>query len=207
MKRNSLRTKGNSTLIATIFVTVLALSFASCNQPAAFKQTTSELDSKSDVLISEQEVLDAQKIWSEGVVRIGQTYLENGDYETELVNFVDDVYGFNLGVVLFKPTLASVKQFRTSKEGALSYFIGGNANYPEDHGFAINPWSAVRWENIGIKIVGNMAIAMGNYYFTPALGGDDVKVEYSFAYTKDDKGKLRIILHDSHLPYTPEEKH
>lgn len=125
----------------------------------------------------------------------------------ELVNFVDDVYGFNLGVVLFKPTLASVKQFRTTKEGALSYFIGGNANYPEDHGFAINPWSAVRWENIGIKIVGNMAVAMGNYYFTPALGGEDVKVEYSFAYTKDDKGKLRIILHDSHLPYAPEEKH
>ena len=52
-----------------------------------------------------------------------------------------------------------------------------------------------------------MTIAMGNYYFTPAKGGDDVKVEYSFAYTKDKDGKLKIILHDSHLPYIPVEKH
>jgi hypothetical protein len=61
----------------------------------------------------------------------------------------------------------------------------------------------VRWENIGTKIIGNMAVAMGNYYFTPAKGGDDVKVEYSFAYTKDTDGNLKIILHDSHLPYSP----
>lgn len=63
--------------------------------------------------------------------------------------------------------------------------------------------SNVRWENIGTNIIGNMAVAMGNYYFTPAKGGDEVKVEYSFAYTKDQDGKLRIILHDSHLPYVP----
>lgn len=48
-----------------------------------------------------------------------------------------------------------------------------------------------------------MAIAMGNYYFTPADGGDEVKVEYTFAYTKDKDGKLRIIMHGSHLPYSP----
>jgi len=52
-----------------------------------------------------------------------------------------------------------------------------------------------------------MAAAMGNYYFTPANGGEEVKVEYSFAYTKDKDGKLKIILHDSHLPYKPTEKY
>ena len=57
----------------------------------------------------------------------------------------------------------------------------------EDHGFAIKPWNAVRWQSIGIKTDGNMAIAMGNYFFTPTKGGDEVKVEYTFAYTKDDK--------------------
>ena len=112
-----------------------------------------------------------------------------------------------MGTVLFKPTLASEKQFRTDKEGALSYFVGHNPNYSEDHGFAIKPWSAVRWESTGIKIIGNMAVAMGNYYFTPADGGDEVKVEYSFAYTKDKEGKLRIILHGSHLPYAPTSSH
>ncbi len=48
-----------------------------------------------------------------------------------------------------------------------------------------------------------MAIALGNYYFTPANGGGEVKVEYTFAYTKDKDGKLRIIGHGSHLPYSP----
>jgi hypothetical protein len=52
-----------------------------------------------------------------------------------------------------------------------------------------------------------MAVAMGNYYFTPVDGGNEVKVEYSFAYTRDNNGKLKIILHDSHLPYSPVETH
>ena len=153
--------------------------------------------------ISEQEVLETQKIWGEGIVRIGEVYSEKGDYTTEAENHIADLYAYNLGTVLFKPTLASEKQFRTTKEGALSYFVGHDANFPEDHGFAVKPWSAVRWEGLGIKTEGNMAIAMGNYFFTPANGGEEVKVEYTFAYTKDDTGKLRIIMHGSHLPYSP----
>ena len=54
-----------------------------------------------------------------------------------------------------------------------------------------------------MKIIGNMAVAMGNYYFTMVDGGEVVKVEYSFAYTKNSDGKLKIILHDSHVPYSP----
>ena len=34
-------------------------------------------------------------------------------------------------------------------------------------------------------------------------GGDVVKVEYSFGYTLNSAGELKIILHDSHLPYSP----
>ncbi|MEM6801997.1 MAG: phosphoribosyl-AMP cyclohydrolase, partial [Bacteroidota bacterium] len=65
--------------------------------------------------------------------------------------------------------------------------------------------SDVRWENIGTKIIGNMGIAMGNYYFTMVDGGDVVKVEYSFSYTKNSAGELKIILHGSHIPYSPPE--
>ena len=43
---------------------------------------------------------------------------------------------------------------------------------------------------------------MGNYYFTPHDGSDVVKVEYSFGYTRDSKGDLKIILHDSHVPFS-----
>jgi hypothetical protein len=47
-----------------------------------------------------------------------------------------------------------------------------------------------------------MAVAMGNYFFRPANEEAEVKVEYTFGYTKDDKGVLRIIMHGSHLPYS-----
>lgn len=183
------------------------LLFVSCSNDKATGETQnleSAMETKSAKTITEQEVLDAQKIWGEGIVRIGKVYTEEGNYKAEAKKHIADLYGYNLGTVLFKPTLAAKKQFRTTEEGALSYFVGHNENFPEDHGFAIKPWSAVRWESTGIKTEGNMAIAMGNYYFTPADGSDEVKVEYTFAYTKDDEGALRIIMHGSHLPYSPE---
>ncbi len=152
-------------------------------------------------MITKQEVIEAQQAWSDGLIRIGKVFGDNGDYLAAARQHIDTLYGYAMGEVLFKPTLASKRQFRTTPDGALSYFVGGNPDYPEDHGFAIKPWSKVRWENAGVMIAGNVALAMGNYYFTPAQGGDEVKVEFSFAYTKDTNDQLRIILHDSHLPY------
>lgn len=154
--------------------------------------------------ILESEVLNAQKIWGEGIVKIGKAFLDKGDYKERAREHIASLYGYNIGPVLFKPTLASEIQFRPTEEGALSYFVGGNDNFPEDHGFAIKPWSKVRWESTGIKTQGNMAIAMGNYFFTPVDSDEEVKVEYTFAYTKDESGTLRIVMHGSHLPYSPE---
>jgi len=150
--------------------------------------------------ISEQEVLEFLKAWGEGIVKIGKVFLENGDYKTTAKEHINNFYNYEEGSVLFKPTMTSFKQFRTDFKGALSYFTGGDENYPEDHGFAIKPWVTVRWENIGTKIYGNVAIVMGNYYFSPANGGNEIKVEYSFVFIKNEEGKLKIILHDSHLP-------
>ena len=102
--------------------------------------------------------------------------------------------------MLFKPTLASVDQFRGTKKEALSYFIGQDLK--EDNGFALAPYTKVTWENEGIITDGDSAQAMGNYYFTKT-NGDIVKVEYSFGYVKDEDGNLKINLHHSSLPYTP----
>ena len=156
------------------------------------------------MMITEQEILDAQKAWGEGIVKIGKVFIEKGDFKAAAEEHINNFYNYADGEVLFKPTLVSEKQFRMDFEGALSYFVGGNASYPEDHGFAIKPWSHVKWENMGTKIIGNMAVAMGNYYFTMVEGGDVVKVEYSFSYTKNTQGELKIILHDSHIPFNPE---
>jgi hypothetical protein len=103
---------------------------------------------------------------------------------------------------LFKPTLASETQFRLTKKAALSYYVGGNPDFTEDIGFALIDWKAIRFENKRIRIVGDIAIAMGNYFFTK--DNAETKVEYTFVYKKDDARDLCIILHDSHLPYTAE---
>ena len=153
--------------------------------------------------ITESEILEAQEDWGAAIVAIGAAYSEGEDYRTVAEETVDALYGYAEGPVLFKPTKASEKQFRLTREEAVSYFVSGAL--PEDHGFAIQPWSAVRFENAGFVIDGDSAIAMGNYYFTDANTGTEAKVEYTFGYFRDGEGKLRINLHHSSFPYEPAE--
>ena len=152
--------------------------------------------------ITEREVVTAQKAWGEGIVKIGKVYQEGGDYSAAAAAHIDQFYAYDLSLVLFKPTLASVDQFRTSFDSALSYFVGGNPAYPEDKGFAIKPWSKVRWKNIGITNNScTMAVAMGNYYFTPVGSAEETKVEYTFGYIRGNDGALKIVVHQSSVPY------
>ncbi|WP_221620686.1 hypothetical protein [Tannerella forsythia] len=201
-----IKMKMSGAVLAVVCAFIFSSGMTSCKEKVQ-QENHAVAQAEATPVITEQEVLDAQKGWGEGIVKIGKVYQEKGDYKAAATEHINRFYNYQEGVVLFKPTLVSDKQFRTDFEGALSYFVAGNDGYPEDHGFAIKPWSSVRWENVGTKIDGNMAVAMGNYYFTPAEGGDEVKVEYSFAYTKDKEGVLKIILHDSHVPYHPAEKH
>ncbi len=153
--------------------------------------------------ITEQEVIEAQKAWGDGIVRIGKVFTDGGDYRQAAADHISQFYAYDQSLVLFKPTLASVEQFRPSFDGALSYFVGGNESYPEDKGFAIMPWTKVRWQNAGItNNICHMAVAMGNYYFTPANGGDEVKVEYTIGYIRDAEGDLRMTVHKSTIPYS-----
>jgi len=79
--------------------------------------------------------------------------------------------------------------------------------HKEDAGFAINGgkgWSDVVFNNHQIELTGNIAIAMGNYYFTSAADGSITKVEYTFGYEKNNDDKVRIFLHHSSVPYTGE---
>ncbi|MEM7431045.1 MAG: hypothetical protein AAF351_03795 [Pseudomonadota bacterium] len=146
--------------------------------------------------ITTEEVEQAQIAWGNGIVEIGKS----DNPKAAAVDHIAEFYGYDEGAVLFKPTLASVDQFRGTKEEALSYFIG--QDLAEDKGFALAPYVAVRWENEGIVTDGNTALAMGNYFFTDT-NGNETKVEYSFAYIKDENGDLKINLHHSSLPYSP----
>merc|ERR1711870_25547 len=90
---------------------------------------------------------------------------------------------------------------------AMSYFVGSKVvdkGYAEDGGFAINGgkgWSDCVYDNHQIELKGDVAIAMGNYYFTCAKTGEKSKVEYTFGYQRCDDGKVRIFLHHSSVPY------
>ena len=175
-----------------------ALAVSACSETATAESETINPDP-----ITAEEVAAAQQAWGEGIVAIGQTFTGEGDYRARAQEHINTHYAYgDDATVLFKPTLAAQDQFRESFDEALSYFVGTQGT--EDSGFAIAPFTAVRWENNGTVIDedGDMAVAMGNYYFT-GTDGTETKVEYSFAYEKDDSGDLKIVLHHSSLPYDP----
>ena len=145
--------------------------------------------------ITTAEVEAAQIAWGNGIVKIGAAE----DPKSVAKEHIAEFYGFEEGAVLFKPTLASVDQFRGTKTEALSYFVGQDME--EDKGFALAPYVSVRWENEGIIVDGNTALAMGNYFFTDT-SGNETKVEYSFGYVKDEDGDLKINLHHSSMPFS-----
>lgn len=147
--------------------------------------------------ITKTEILAAQKAWGDGIVAIGAAE----DHKKAAMEHIHKLYGYDMGPVLFKPTKASVVEFRDTKEEALSYFVGGKE--PEDKGFALAPFTKVRFDNKGTIIDCDSALTMGNYYFTKT-DGEEIKVDYSFGYARDKDGTLKINLHHSSLPYKPE---
>lgn len=150
--------------------------------------------------LTKKAVRKAQKMWGAGIVEIGETYKNGGEYRQMTIDFIDKHYGYKEGIVLFKPTLASIEQFRETGEKALSYFISGNTKFPEDQGFALRPWVNVKFKNVGIILIKNHAVAMGNYFFSDS-DGHEVKVEYTFGYFQTADGDVKIHLHHSSMPF------
>jgi len=147
-----------------------------------------------------EQVTAIQTAWGEGIVNIGAVHTEGGDYTAAATDHISTFYAYEQGDVLFKPTLAAEDQFRGSFDEALSYFVGGDI--AEDGGFAIAPYTNVRWENEGTIISGDTAMSMGNYFFTKT-DGSEIKVEYTFGFEQMEDGELKIVLHHSSLPFSP----
>ena len=152
-------------------------------------------------MITQEQVEKIQNIWGDGVVKIGALKHDRKECEKFASEFLDNLYAFDKGKVLFKPTKCEKEQFRPTKSEALSYFISGDDRAcDEDKGFAIQPWTKVRFENTGFILEIDRAISMGNYFFTD-LNGNEAKVEYTFGY-KSINGNLKIDLHHSSFPYS-----
>ena len=162
----------------------------------------------TSVEITEEEVREAQEAWGKAVVAVGKVYSDGGDYKAVGKAGLDVLYGYHSGFdVLFKPTKARDFAVRTTEAEAVSYFVGADAvdsshsgARAEDKGFALAPFTHVRWNNYGTIIDSESATAMGEYYFTDTKGGI-TKAEYTFQYRRGPDGKLKIVVHHSSIPY------
>lgn len=155
--------------------------------------------------ITEADVLAAQQAWGRALVQISTDFEQGGHAKAKATAeaVLDAAYGYNMGAVLFKPTLTVAPQtFRTTKEGALAYFVGGNPKFPNDTGFALKGWRSVSITNAGIHLHGNTALSMGNVAITDK-SGKTTTVDKTWGYARDDQGNLRIVLHHSSLPHQP----
>ena len=95
-------------------------------------------------MINKKDMNKARNAWGDGLILISKTYDEKGIEEATIIakKILQELYAFELGPILFKPTMSGSNQtFRSSLEGALSYFVGNNSKYPMDNGFGINSWS------------------------------------------------------------------
>ena len=194
------------------FVTALAVfPVAACvsigNNKTVNPPATAAAARESRGPITEQQVNAAQQAWCDGLVRVSQTHARGGDARAEAAKMIDDLYDYADGKVFFKPTLAfGPRTFRPTREGALAYFVGGNAAFPEDTGFALKGWAKARYDNNaaenGIQIHGDIAITMGNVFIT-GPDGKEVMVDKTFVFRRCKDGNLRLCVHKSALPFSP----
>ncbi|HEX4847378.1 MAG TPA: hypothetical protein VFV30_04495 [Novosphingobium sp.] len=154
--------------------------------------------------ITQAEVEAAQTAWCGALVAIATEHDTKGQPAAkELAKKVlDSAYGYGMGPVLFKPTLTVAPQtFRTTYDGALAYFVGGDKAYPTDTGFALKGWRKCETSNTTIVITGNSALSMGNVTMWDSKG-NMTRVDKTWGYVRGPDGQLKIVLHHSSLPYT-----
>ena len=153
--------------------------------------------------ITEAEVLSAQKAWCQALVDISTTHVRDGHPAAKALaeKVIDAAYGYQMGAVLFKPTLTVNPQtFRTTRAGALAYFVGGDTAFPKDTGFALKGWTKCDVDNAAMFIAGDSATTMGKVHIT-GKDGKVTTVDKTWKFVKDDAGRLRIVVHHSSLEH------
>lgn len=141
--------------------------------------------------LTKDEIIAAQSVWAKCVTA------QDVDGLLDLYDFEDPN-----APLLFKPTLANV--IRHDRAGARAYFVGGNPDYPQDHGFLKRGWAQVNFQSaIGpVRIPGGLSYKdMGHCTFVDGDGAA-TQADYTFIYHKRDGGVL-ISLHHSSLTWFP----
>jgi hypothetical protein len=155
-------------------------------------------------MITVEDMARAREAWGAGLIEVSKVYLDKGidEARTTAEQMIDALYGYNLGDVLFKPTLAQGQYtFRPTRQGALAYFVAHDPAFPLDTGFALKGWVSMSEETSAQFIEGDVAMWMGKISLTNGEG-EVTSVDKSFGYKRDADGALRLVLHHSSLPYT-----
>ncbi len=100
------------------------------------------------------------------------------------------------------PLTTGIQTFRTTRAGALAYFVGNDPGFPLDKGFALTPWRTCKVVNQVIQLSGALGITMGNVMLSDAAG-NLTSVDKTWGFLKEPDGSVRIILHHSSLPFKP----
>ena len=180
-------------------LTLAALTLASAALPAFAKGVV------VNQAITEAEVLAAQQGWCKALVDISTTGAKSGQPAAKALaeRVIDGAYGYQMGAVLFKPTLTVNPQtFRTTRAGALAYFVGGDPAFPKDTGFALKGWTKCDIDNAAVFIAGDSATTMGKVNIT-GKDGKVTTVDKTWGFLREPDGETRIVLHHSSLPFQP----
>ena len=153
--------------------------------------------------ITKAEVVEAQRAWCGALVAISTEHDTKGPAAAKALagKVLDGAYAYDMGPVLFKPTLTVAPQtFRETRAGALAYFVGDDKTYAKDTGFALKSWRRCESQNPTIVLAGSTALSMGNVSMWNAKG-EMTTVDKTWGYVRGPDGALRIVLHHSSLPY------
>jgi hypothetical protein len=103
------------TSVSALFATVIFASEALLVVQTAVAQPSSTIAPSSlkttivNRAITESEVLAAQKAWGDALISISKTYETEGKDAAKALagKVIDEAYGYQFGLVLFKPTLTT----------------------------------------------------------------------------------------------------
>ena len=158
--------------------------------------------------ITEAEVNQIQKGWCDGLLAISAAY-QNGGYDAaraKAAAVIDGAYAYSYGPVAFKPTYATgAGTFRSTRDGALAYFVGPDPSIPEFQGKKLGfatyrNWVSCEIENDVVQLFGNTANSMGKVIITDAKG-QTAAPEKTWTFIREMDGSVRIVLHHSSAPF------
>lgn len=152
--------------------------------------------------VHEIQITHAQSMWANGVIEMSKALSCGGIDQARSIaeQWIDRTYDFEHGPVLFKPTTARGRQsFRHTKRGAIAYFIGHDADFPNDVGLAATPWEKIAFGGSAYAREGATLLWMGQAFLS-APNRPELVVNKSLVYRHTQDGQLRIILHHSSLP-------